>query len=382
MNVLILSVKAGYGHHSTAKAIIEKFTERGHNCQMFDIFEKISPALGNTIQDGYLLSTKYLDSLYGKVYNSMAEKNTPYKSYSATAVLSKLVTKKLTSYVEEFKPDLIIGTHSYAGVVITILKNEHIIDCPTIGIVTDFTVHPFWESTVLDYYVIPDKRLSYEMVKKGITADKILPVGIPIRKQFETKTAKEEARKILGIADKKTVLLMMGSMGYGNIKKTLLDIDSAADDFQVLCVCGSNARMYRAVNKREWNKNIIAYGFADNVDVMMDASDVVITKPGGLTTSETLAKGLPMIAANPIPGQEHKNLLFLLNNGAALAAGEYYPISDALNQLFGYDDKRIEEMKISAKRLGKPNATEELYEFCERNFFAKPVSAVNSIPER
>lgn len=382
MNVLILSVKAGYGHHSTAKAIIEKFTEHGHKCQMLDIFEKISPALGNTINDGYLLSTKYLDNIYGLVYNSMAEKNTPYKHYSPTALLSKLVTKKLTSCICEFSPDLIIGTHSYAGVVITILKNEGIIDCPSIGIVTDFTVHPFWESTALDYYVIPDRYLGYEMAKKGIGEEKLLSIGIPIRRCFETKITKEEARKQLGIENKKTVLLMMGSMGYGNIKNTLLSIDDAKEDFQVLCVCGSNERMYRAVSRRNWNKKIIAYGFVDNVDVMMDASDAIITKPGGLTTSETLAKGLPMIIMNPIPGQESRNTVFLQNSGVAVSVTDTFVIGAALNMLFDYGSARAEEMKICAKRVGKPNSTEDLYIFCEKNFFAKSTFTVNSLSDR
>lgn len=348
---------------------------------MLDIFDYINPHLGNTIQDGYLLSTKYLSDLYGKVYDTMAEKDTPYKKYSVTAMLSKIVSNKLRAYVELYKPDLVIGTHSYAGVVMSILKDKGIINCPTIGVVTDFTVHPFWESTSLDYYVIPDKRLTYEMVKKGISKDKVLPIGIPVRSKFETKTEQEEARKKLGLSDKKTILIVMGSMGYGNIKKPLIAFDEADEDFQVLCICGSNDRMRRAISKYPWHKDIIAYGFTENIDLMMDASDIIVSKPGGLTTSEAFAKGLPMIIMNPIPGQEDKNLMFLINNGAVAAVNETYTMTDVIHQLFGFPE-RLEELKVCAERLGKPKSTQALYEFCEENFFAKSTETENSLPLR
>ena len=379
MKILLMSIKAGYGHHSTAKAVIEKFEKHGHICKMLDIFEYISPYLGNTIQDGYLLSTKYLASTYGKVYSTMAEKETPYRKFSVPEIVSTLVSKKLRTYVEEFEPDLIIGTHSYAGMIMSELREKEIINCPIIGIVTDFTVHPFWESTNLDYYVIPDRGLIYEMERKGIPKHKILPIGIPIRPNFETSTEKSQARKILDIPDTKTILLMMGSMGYGNIKKTLMEIDETDEDFQVLCICGNNERMKKAISKYPWKKYIRAYGFTDNIDLMMDASDIVISKPGGLTTSEALAKGIAMIAVNPIPGQEDRNLMYLLNNGAIISANDTYRMSDAIHQLLGIP-QRLDELKICAKRLGKPNSTQDLYDFCEKNFFSKGADILNSLP--
>ncbi len=381
MKVLLMSVKAGYGHHSTANAIIEKFTKNGHECEMLDIFDYINPRLGNTIQDGYLFLTKYMSVPYGKVYATMADIDKPYRKFSVTAIMSKFVSKKLETYVKLYNPDLIIGTHSYAGVVMTIMRKRKVVGCPLVGIVTDFTVHPFWESTNLDYYVIPDARLSYEMTRKGIAKEKLLPIGIPIRRRFEKSEDRALACRRLGIENKKTVLLMMGSMGYGNIKKTLLEIDECEEDFQVLCICGSNRRMRTAIQKYPWKKQIIPYGFVDTIDEMMDASDVIITKPGGLTTSEALAKGIVMIVVNPIPGQEDRNLMFLLNNGVAMGVNDNYTMSDAIHQIFGNTD-RLEELKACVTKMGKPMATEELYKFCEKNFFAKSQGTENSLPQR
>ncbi len=363
MRVLILSIRAGYGHHSTAKAIREYFEENGHACGILDIFDYINRRLGNSIQDGYLISTKYLAKTYGKAYDKLTEKDEPYDKHSILSVLSRFVSKKLSKYVEQYEPDIIIGTHSYAGVCISILRDKGVIHCPSFGIVTDFTVHPFWESTFLDYYVIPDELLSHQMQRKGIPAEKLLPFGIPVRKQFAVKGEKEEARKRLGIKNIPTALVIMGSMGYGNIKKTLSEMDSYPYDFQILCVCGSNKKIKAAIDEEIWTKPVRTYGFVDNVDVMMDASDFIVSKPGGLTTSETLAKGLPMIIMNPLPGQEDHNLSFLVNNGAAVMVNDTYTISEALSLMLGCR-WRVKLLEESARHLGKPAATAELYTFC------------------
>ncbi len=362
MNILLMSVKAGFGHHSTAAAIINYFEKQGHNCYMLDIFEYISESLGNMIQDGYLISTKYLSKTYGKVYDKLSRKDEPYDRLSVTSLVSNKITKKLIGCVTGFAPDIIIGTHSYAGVVMSILRDKGYADCPLIGIVTDFTVHPFWESTELDYYVIPDSLLTYQMNKKGIPKEKLLPFGIPIRQAFASKLDKAEARRRLGIGDKRTLLVMMGSMGYGNIYDSLLEMDAFDADFQMMVVCGSNEKLFSFINDQAWQKAVYGYGFVNNVDLMMDASDVIVTKPGGLTTSEAFAKGLPMIAMNPIPGQEDKNLAFLVNNGAAIAVNSEYTISEALYQLLN-EEWRVELMRESVRHIGKPDATARLYDF-------------------
>lgn len=379
MKALLMSVKAGYGHHSTAKAIMDYFSKNGFECEMLDIFEFLSPHLGDNIQNGYLILTKYLKKPYGKIYDLMDEKEDPYDKKSIISILSKLVSMHISKYVLKYSPDVIIGTHSYAGYVMTLLRESGAVSCPLIGIVTDYTIHPFWESTKLDRYVVQDKLLEQLTSKKGIPVEKILPIGIPIREAFSQKGDKREARKKLGIADKPTMLFMMGSMGFGNMKKLLLDIDAYPADFQILCVCGNNAKTEEELKETEWTKDIFIYGFVNNVDVMMDASDFIVTKPGGLTTAETLAKGLPMIVINPIPGQENKNMAFLVNNGAAISVNNEYPIEEALNQLLN-TPWRVKLLKESVEHLSKPNATKDLYDITVHELLQKDGDTVNSIP--
>lgn len=377
MKVLIMSVHAGYGHHSTANAIKEYFTEYGHSCKVLDIFDYISTHLANSIQEAYLLSTKYLSKPYGKIYNKMNEEDEPYDKISLTSLFSTLITKKLKYYVKNFAPDIMIATHSYAAVVMTLMRDKGYVSCPMFGIVTDFTVHPFWESTNLDHYVIPHSLLTVQMCKKGIKKEALLPIGIPIKKQFSYKMDKTEARKELQISpDKPTILVMMGSMGYGNIVENLMEIDEFLADFQILVVCGNNQKSKKAISKIAWRKDIYTYSFVNNVDVMMDASDLIISKPGGLTTSESLAKKLPMICLDPLPGQEHKNMCFLTNNGVALSVNNDFSITESLYQFF-FEKWRIELMEKAIDEIGKPNSTKSLYEFIIKNYCTEKEPSLN-----
>lgn len=373
---LVLSVKAGYGHHSTGQAIIGELQKRGYDCIMLDTLEYVNTHLANSVSDGYLFSTKYLSEAYGKAYGSLDKRDEKYDRHSLVTILSKLVSHKLKKFFEDYTPDVVIGTHSYACLLMTYLSEKGIISCPTFGIVTDFTVHPFWESTELDYYVTADALLNRQMRKKGIPENKILPFGIPIKEKFSYKIPKEEARKELGIKNKTTLLVMMGSMGYGNMIENMKMIDSIDGDFQILCVCGNNKKAKKELDESVFEKSVYTFGFVDNVDVMMDASDCIITKPGGLTTSELLAKGLPAVILDPIPGQESRNMEFLVNNGVAVMVTETFPVDEALYELLKYP-RRLELLESCVKHLGKPNSTEKLADFIVNKVENKSVEYTN-----
>jgi processive 1,2-diacylglycerol beta-glucosyltransferase len=196
-------------------------------------------------------------------------------------------------------------------------------------------------------------------------ASKILPYGIPIKKKFSTGYEKKDARELLGISDKRTILVMMGSMGYGNIIENLHAIDSLSEDFQVICVCGNNKKAKEEISSTVWEHSVFTYGFVDNIDVMMDASDCIISKPGGLTTSEAMAKRLPMIIVDPIPGQEDRNTEFLTNNGAAMAVSHTAPLDEVLYQMLA-DPRRIEVMRAAIDIIRKPNSTRDICEFAKK----------------
>jgi len=370
MKALVLSVNAGYGHHSTGQAVMGELEKRGFECIMLDTLEYVNTHLAQSVADGYLFSTKYMPNTYGKAYSKLDKREEEYGKYSLVTYFSKVVSKKLKALFDNYTPDVIIGTHSYACLLVTYLKAKGIIKCPTFGVVTDFTVHPFWESTDLDYYIVADSLLDRQMMKKGIEKEKILPYGIPVKEKFSRKMPQKQAREELGIKDKPTILVMMGSMGFGNIAENIKLIESVEGDFQILCVCGNNEKAKKEIESIEWKKDICVYGFVDNEDVMMDASDCIVTKPGGLTTSEFLAKGLPAIILNPIPGQEERNMEFLVNNGAAVMVSETFPLDEALYEILKYP-WRMELLKESVKHLGKPDSTVRVAEFIEEKLRIK-----------
>ncbi len=365
--VLILSVKVGYGHHATAQAIADYLEALGVECEMLDSFEYISHFLSDAIQDGYLQIAKLAPGIYGSSYDKMDKKSTESNKFSPITVSSKMVSKKLKEYITDFAPDAIIGTHSYASMLITYMKRKGYISCPTYGVITDFTVHPLWENTELDYYVTPSELIMKQFVRKGIAEEKVLPFGIPIKPKFAKKLEKAEACRQLGIENKTTILIMGGSLGLGNIQAEMEKIDSVPGDFQILCVCGTNEKSRQAILAKEWKKKIHVYGFVDVVDVMMDASDCIVTKPGGLTSSEFMAKGLPAILINPMPGHEDRNLEFMVNAGVAVMTTKTFPIDEALNMVIN-TPWRMEQLKKSIAALGKPEATKTLCEFIINNF--------------
>jgi processive 1,2-diacylglycerol beta-glucosyltransferase len=231
----------------------------------------------------------------------------------------------------------------------------------TVGVVTDFTLHPLWEEArMMDYYVTPTDLLEFQMERKGLDTLRMLPIGIPIRPQFSEQTNCQEARKKLGLDPQKhTILLMSGSMGYGRIDESIERLDRLNFDFQVIVVCGNNKKMYKKVKALTTRKRFDIYGYADNVDLMMDAADCIITKPGGITTSEAMAKGLPMIMVNPIPGHEMRNAEFMLNNGLALYATKSFPLDEAVFSLFQHPE-RIAFIRSTIEIYARRNSAQKL----------------------
>lgn len=365
MKVLIVSVTCGQGHNSTAKALMSGLTARGAECTILDAFEHINRILAKALDDGYQLSARYLSKPYATVYKHAEHRKKNAEEFSNTKVINTLLASKLRSYIEDYNPDVIVTTHCFAAAMVDILKQKGVIHSKNIGIVTDFTVHPFWEEAIhFDYIVTPNELLNLQMRKKGFSLGQILPFGIPIDPKFANNiVTKEQAREQLGLERQKpTVLVMSGSMGFGNIRKVVASLDRLTTDFQAIVVCGNNAEAKTEIESMRKTKTFLVYGYVNNVDFLMSAADCIVTKPGGLTTSEALAKRLPILTVNPIPGQEDRNTEFLLNSGAAMAASETCPIDEVIYQ-FLQNPRRRELMCESIEYLRRPNSTETLCDF-------------------
>ncbi len=362
MRVLILTVTAGQGHNQVAKSLYEYLQNEGAEAMYLDALEYINPVLKDLVSYGYLMSVKELPKVYGKAYR-MAEKRDPDgKDSKFIKISNTILSGKLVKFVGEYMPDVIVCTHVFAAVLINYISDKIDKNIKTVGIITDFAIHPYWEDTTADYYITANEMLNNQAKMRGIDTSKLVPVGIPINPKFAERTDKRTARKRLGIPDIRTVLVMSGSMGYGKILSLMERLDMSEAEFQIISVCGRNERLKNEIDETRFFHNVYNYGYSDMIDVFMDAADCIVTKPGGLTTSEALAKGLPMIMANPIPGQEDRNVEFLLNNGAALKVSKTFPIDEALYQLFNNSERRKTISEILTF-LGKPNAMRDCVDF-------------------
>lgn len=371
MKALILSISTGQGHHATGQAIQNAFNNQGVECEILDAYEYIEPILSELISKGYLLSAAYAKKISSKLYDIVVKKNKPLKKYSVPKLTNTVFAKDLRNYIDESKPDVIICTHVLSAILVNIMKEREWLaeGTVTLGIVTDFTVHPLWEEAgMMDYYVTPSDLLEFQLEKKGLDITRMLPIGIPIKPKFSERIDKLEARKQLGLdLHMHTILLMSGSMGYGKIDESIERLDRLKIDLQVIVVCGNNKRMYRKVKSLQTQKRFDIYGYVDNVDVMMDAADCIITKPGGITTSEAMAKGLPMIMVNPIPGHEMRNAEFMLNNGLALYATKSFPLDEAVFSIFQHPE-RISFLRSTIDIYARQNSAQNLCEFLIKKY--------------
>lgn len=361
MKVLILTITAGEGHNATAAAIEKSLEARGVDCQVLDACLKINRSLYDLVAKGYLLTTAEFKKAYSFVYSKLEGRKSNSYTRSMTRTAYNMIKHKVLHFIDEYQPDVIVYTHIFAGILLDILKQKNRLTARTVGVVTDFVMHPFWEESLrTDRIVIANEMLIPAARRKGYTAGQISPTGIPIRPQFATSLPKDEARRAFGIDENKpTLLLMGGSMGYGSLAKTVGELDAQETDMQILCVCGNNRAAKEEIDAIKFRKTVRNFGYTEQISLLMDAADCIVTKPGGLTTSEALAKRLPMIIANPIPGQEDRNTEFLLNSGVAMKISKTAVLADAIYQLFR-DPVRIETMKRNIDLIRKPHASEDL----------------------
>lgn len=356
MRVLILSVSAGYGHHSAANAVSAELTRRGADVIIEDLYQYVSRAIHDIIENGYLFSVRHLKKPYHLAYNAL-EKSEEKRRIVSLLTANRFIARRFASFFDEYTPDVIVTTHVFGAQVLDMLKRHGLLPAPVIGIVTDYCMHPFWEDLRhIGYIVIPSELMIYSAVRKGIDRDKLLPLGLPVRAEFSACTPAAEARKNLGIApDRRTVLIMGGSMGYGSMLATVASILELDIDLDVICICGSNDRLRRRLEHLQNRGRLRILGFVDNVCEYMDAADCVITKPGGCTVTEALCKALPMVLTEPIPGHEERNADFLVRAGAAILTDKEFTPAEAVYDLFTSPD-RLDMLRNASVLLRHPDA--------------------------
>ena len=375
--VLIMSASTGGGHNRAARAIKEELESRtidnmSIECEIVDSLKLVNNTMDKVISRGYEKSALYTPKAYGSVYR-FSETTIASKNEFKTNPLTSLMARKFKHLLNESTPDLIIGTHPFPMIALSTLKKNNNIHSlslsesfykstkvdipPMISVLTDYTTHSTWIQNEIDYYIVGHEYVKELLVYEGVDSEKVKAFGIPVEKSFLCHRDRETVLTELGLSPEKlTVLLMGGSFGAGNIKETLEDLIAIDRDFQILVITGRNEhlkdKLSKMLDSTIHNKNICLLGYTNKMNDILASIDVLISKPGGLTTTEALLNDVPMIVPYFIPGQEEENLDFLTNCGAALRTTKKYSLPVLLKVLID-DPSRLDNLRKNIKSIRK-----------------------------
>lgn len=362
MNILILSASTGGGHMRASKAIEGYMTQQNKdiNVKIVDSLLYISPILNKTITGGYVYLATKTPKLYGKLYDLT---NKDHKFANFVTRLNNIFANKLLPLIDEFKPDIIITTHPFPTEMVSRLKSKKEINIPLICIMTDYAPHKAWINNKVDAYIVANDDMVTKMITQGVDSRCIYPYGIPVDEVFFEEKEKQLVIEELCL-DKNlpTILMMAGSFGVSNVFEVYQNIIDIDIDFQIILVTGRNQKLYNHFEEviGDTNKKTKLIYFTEEINKFMQASDIIITKPGGLTVTEALACNIPMAVFDAIPGQEEENADFLLKHNMAVRISDGDSCREAIVELLK-DREKLENMKEACKSFDKNDSTKNIF---------------------
>lgn len=358
--VLILSTSTGYGHNQAANSLMELIKNDDTEILIHD-FLKENRFFDRSIVNGYDLCASSLGTFYGLLYKISNIRIIN----SLTSLLFLPVANKLGKFIDNFNPDLIITTHPLAISILSYLKKRNVITVPVISVVTDFQCHYTYVSKRIDHYIVACEFTKENLASKGILKEKISPFGIPTKKDFYQTDYHNYVEHITKPPLK--LLLMGGGMGLDNISKVLETLMKNENPLDLTIVCGNNTELKEHLCKEyehiKGNKRLNILGYTNEIPKIMKSSNLIITKPGGLTTTESLLSHLPMIIPFIIPGQESENRDFLSQSNCAIAINHLDELNKVIDE-FNTDDKKLINMRNSILSVLNSYSPEGTIELC------------------
>ncbi len=365
MDVLFLSVSIGAGHIKAAEALKEALLQKYPNsrCLIVDTLKYVNPIIDKLVVGSYLRTVKATPVIYGKLYEMS---RTGYNFNDLSKTFNRLLFRKIKTLIAQFQPSVIVCTHPFPLQTVSTLKKKNMVSVPLVAVLTDFVVHSLWLHDHVDAYIVAHEYMKVQMIKRGIPEETVFPVGIPISVRFLQKKDRKTVLDELGLDDKPTILVMGGSLGFGQIKHIFLSLLKNSNDLQLIVLTGKNRKLKEQLEKYSFDavKKVKILGYTNDVPELMDAADFIITKPGGMTVAESLAKELPIFIMSPIPGQEEGNANFLVNHGAACRIYDGDPTDDII-YLITHNPLRLKHMREMARYIAKPRSSQEAIEIIE-----------------
>ncbi|MFH0990383.1 MAG: glycosyltransferase [bacterium] len=360
---LILSASGGAGHlragealHQTAQRLDLPIRTQHYDCLDFTtkIFKKL-------YSGSYLNLINHMPELWGYMYSITSKK--PMRKQQSIRIFDHLNYTHYLKYLQTQKPDAILCTHFLPYISIAERIRNAGIHAPIFSITTDFDVHQLWINAIVNHYYVYNDESAWQLSAKGVSNGSISALGIPLMPAFTSMQKKHQARKSFDLLSKNfTILLLSGGFGTGRLASITKQVVTTLQAFSpvrynLLVVCGKNNTLMRALEEEAYPSNICIkiFGYTDTIDILMDAADLIISKSGGLTSAEAMAKRVPMIIVDPIPGQETRNAEVIIEYGAGWQANDLSHLSFKLTRILK-NPSILQKARQATRTLAKPNA--------------------------
>jgi len=366
--VLILSASSGAGHVRAAQALEQAWRDRG-NCQVehIDVLNYVSKLFPRVYDDAYIAMVRRAPDLMGLLYDRM---DAPWRHPRRRLALDRLNTQPMIRMLKRVQPDLCIATHFLPAEILAWLIAENKLRARHAIVVTDYDVHAMWLCRTVDCYYVALQESAEYLAGIGVPREKLRVTGIPIDPIFEIPVTRSEAREALGLSpDPRVLLISAGGYGIGPVEQLVKDLLALNRPWQIVAIAGKAERLKSGMEQLSkaagqlpgGGDRLIVLGFTKKMDQYMAAADLLIGKSGGLTTSEALARGLPLVLIEPIPGQEERNADHLLEAGVAIRCNNLPAAAWKIAALLG-DPTWLQAMRAAATAIARPGAARAIVE--------------------
>lgn len=362
-SILILSASAGTGHMVAASALAHAFRRRAPHIdvEVLDVLAISNPLFRRLYAGGYMRLVRHAPSAMGWLYDAMDQPNGRMKNAVRVAIqnFNKLPT---TRYVRQRRPKLIVNTHFLPAEIVAQLRRHRQFDCPQVTVTTDYETHRLWVQEPTERYYTATPHGKAYLETWSARPESVRITGIPVRPGFGQVLDRAEARDRCKLKhNHPVVLLLCGGFGVGPTAALLHELITMSADAQIVVIAGRNERLRQRLEHqaRRASRPVHVVGYTDRMHEWMRASDVVVTKPGGLTVAESLACGLPMVIMNPIPGQETRNSDYLLECGAAIKVNNRRLLGYRVGTLLS-DPARLAALRDATIRHSRPDAADTI----------------------
>ncbi|MFH0856208.1 MAG: glycosyltransferase [Candidatus Omnitrophota bacterium] len=359
--IVLMYISEVSGHRNAAMAIEKalRILEPQTEILSINAFNYTNPIAEKIVNSIYMGIIKVAPGIWDYLYDNP---KIVKRIEKAKQDVHKRNTPKLKILFERFKPDLVVCTQAFPCGMVAYYKNKYGLDLPLVAVLTDYVPHSYWVYDSVDCYITPTEDVSQRLINKGVPVEKVKSLGIPFDPKFNEPLDRNAIfRKYKLSPGVPTVLIMGGGQGLGPIKTIVKSLEKTVKQVQEIVVTGTNKKLYNSLKRRikKYKKKIIVFGYTQSINELMYIADIVISKPGGVTTSEVLAKGKPMIIVKPLPGQEANNTAYLIQKKAAIKVEEPGKINFVMDELLGNPDK-LNQFRESVKQISRPNSSMDI----------------------